>query len=315
MRSLCFGGPRDVRLVEVPVPEPETGEALVRIEASGICGSELEAPADSNPGHEAAGIVELIRGESGIAVGERVGVSAVVGCGTCAYCQAGEQVYCRTVTVLSGLHADFAAVPVAALRRLPSGTSADDAVLLTGDACGVPIRALHRVPTPRSGRVAVIGLGPVGLAHVLVRAHLGAHVVGIEPSPYRRDLAARLGAAAVIEPGAGLPWAPDLVIESTGVPQCIRQALAMAAPGGTVLQSGWCTDVRVDPAATVLRNEVGYTGTWYYADSDYPGMVELYEDGLPVSAMVTHRFGADEIASAYRRFVAKESGKVVLRWS
>lgn len=317
MRSLVFDGPERVRLTEVEVPEPGPGQALVRIEASAICGSELESPPGSNPGHEAAGVVERIgdgSGDIGV-VGKRVGLSAVTGCGTCQHCLAGEQVYCARVSVTDRMHADYAVVPIRALRELPAGITAADAVLLTGDACGVPIRALRRVPTPASRRVLVLGLGPVGLAHVLVRAHQGDEVIGIEPSSYRRDLARTLGATQVLEPGSELPWQPDLVIESTGIPACIQDSFTMVAPGGTVLQSGWCTRVDLDPAATVLRREVFYTGTWYYADSDYPTMVQLYEEGLAVSAMATHEFPADDISAAYRQFVGRESGKVIIAWT
>src|SRR4051794_16118276 len=94
MRSLCFQSRDHVELVEVPAPKPTHGEALIRIEASAICGSELKAPSGSNPGHEAVGIVESIPAGSDFAVAERVGISAVDGCGVCVHCQQGVQIYC-----------------------------------------------------------------------------------------------------------------------------------------------------------------------------------------------------------------------------
>jgi 2-desacetyl-2-hydroxyethyl bacteriochlorophyllide A dehydrogenase len=315
MRSLLFHSPDSVELVESAIPVPGPREALLRIEASAICGSELHAKDGSNPGHEAAGVIESAADGSGYRPGERVGISAVTGCGTCRFCSRGEQIFCAQVRVQEGMHADYVAAPVSALRRLPDGITPGEAVLLTGDAFGVPIRALRKVPHRVGGRVVVLGLGPVGLAHVLVRANNGAEVIAIEPSAYRRELAVRLGAAVAVAPGEDIGEAPAMVIECTGIAACVQQSLDMVEPGGTVVQSGWCTAVEIDPARTMLRREVNYTGTWYYTDDDYPSMVASYEGGLPVSAMTTHEFPADRIAEAYRQFVSKETGKIILHWT
>lgn len=317
MRALSYNAPDDVTLVEAPVPEPGPGEALVRIEASAICGSELHAERGANPGHEAAGRIERAPAGSGFEAGERVGISAVTGCGRCDWCRRGIQLYCTTDRhVHQAMHADYVAVPASALRRVPAGTPARDAVLMSGDALGVPVRAHRRVPSSAGERVLVIGAGPVGLGHVLVRAHAGAEVVVIEPSAYRRELSRTLGAAETLEPGEPVGDAPALVIECTGIPACIEQSLAVVQPGGTVLQSGICKGpVEVLPTETFVGREVTYTGAWYYADEDYPEIVRLYEDGLPAGRMITHEFGAGEIADAYRAFVAKDSGKVVLDWT
>lgn len=317
MRALSFNAPDEVTLVEAPTPTPGPGDALVRIEASAICGSELHAKPGENPGHEAAGLVEHAPAGSGFAAGERVGISAVTGCGSCDHCRAGVQLYCtidrRTHT---GMHADYVAVPVAALRRMPAGTPARDAVLISGDALGVPVRAQRRVPSSAGERVLVIGAGPVGLGHVLVRAHAGAEVTVIEPSAYRRELSRSLGAAAALAPGEALGAAPALVIECTGIPACVQQALDVVRPGGTVLQSGICRCVEISPTATFVVREVIYTGTWYYADEDFPAIVSAYEDGLAAARMISHDFPAERISDAYRAaFVSKDSGKVVLDWT
>jgi threonine dehydrogenase-like Zn-dependent dehydrogenase len=213
------------------------------------------------------------------------------------------------------MHADYVAVPVSALRRVPAGTPARDAVLISGDALGVPVRGHRRVPSAAGDRVLVIGAGPVGLGHVLLRAHVGAEVVVIEPSAYRRELARQLGAATTLEPGEEVGAEPSLAIECTGIPACVQQALAAVEPGGTVLQSGICHSVEVSPTETFVGREVTYTGAWYYADEDYPEIVDLYEGGLNAGLMISHDYQAVEIADAYRSFVSKDSGKVVLHWS
>jgi threonine dehydrogenase-like Zn-dependent dehydrogenase len=261
--------------------------------------------------------VEQIPAGSDFSVGEPVGVSAVTGCGECDACRAGRQLFCRNGwRIHVGMHAEYVAVPISALRRLPDGTPSRDAVLITGDALGVPVRGFRRVPSRHGDRVLVIGLGPVGLAHTMVRAHAGAEVVAIEPSEFRRELAVSLGATTVLEPGGDVGPRPRVVIESTGLPACIQLALDLVADEGTVLQSGECEAmVEVSPSNTFIRREITYTGSWYYADEDYPEMLRLYEDGLPVSRLVTDVFPADDVASAYEKFVSRNSGKVLIDWT
>jgi threonine dehydrogenase-like Zn-dependent dehydrogenase len=317
MRALSYHGPDHVEIIDLPVPSPGDGEALIRVEASAICGSELHGDSPPpNGGHEAAGVIEHAPSGSDLEVGERVGVSAVTGCGNCDHCHAGVQLYCRNgAHIQTGMHADYVVAPVGALRRLPRGISARDAVLISGDTLGVPARAHRRVPSTAGQRVLILGLGPIGLGHTLVRAHDGADITAVEPSEYRRELARKLGARRVLSPGEDLGPAPSLVIECTGLPDLIRFAMDTVDAGGTVLQSGECGAVELNPSDTVIRREITYTGTWYYADEDAPELIRLYERGLPVGDLVTHEFPATDAAQAYRTFVAKTSGKIVLHWA
>ncbi len=316
MRALSFSPPDAASLVEIPVPTRRPAEALIRVEVSAICGSELHAKPGTNPGHEAAGVIEYAPEGGAFRAGQRVGVSAVTGCGECTACRRGIALYCTNgFHIQTGMHADYIAAPVEALRPVPEGTSAADAVLITGDALGVPARASRRVPSEAGDRVLVIGQGPIGLGHTLVRASNGAHVVAIEPSQFRRRLAQQLGAAQVLAPGEDIGAAPRLAIECTGLPSCIDFALGSVECGGTVLQSGECAKLEMSPSETLIRREVTYTGAWYYAEEDYPTMVRMYHEGLAISRLVTHEFPADRIADAYRVFTSKQSGKVLITWT
>lgn len=315
MRALSLSSTRHATLTETARPVPAVGEALVQVLVSALCGSELDADGDPNPGHEAAGLVEWAPSDSGLVPGELVGVSAVSGCGHCQRCRAGVALHCESGwRIQSGMHADYVAAPVSALRRVPPGTSPREAVLMSGDTLGVPVRALHRVPAGPRDRVLILGLGPVGLSHALVRSFAGSHVVAIEPSEYRRNLARDLGVQEVIAPGDAIGGRPDLVIECTGVPECIRLALDTVVTGGTVLQSGECQSVTIEPSETIIRREITYTGSWFYAHEDYERMVGLVREGLPIHRLATHVFPAADIDRAYRAFTAKETGKVLLEW-
>lgn len=321
MRALRNHGQGRVSLVEVPDPMPEPGDALVRIEASAVCGSErgaLMQGTDGNTGHEAAGTV-LDPGASGFQVGDRVGLSAVVGCGACDRCASGQELHCRrganSAAKSGGWHAELAAVSASALRELPPDIDAGVAALLTGDALGVPSRGYGRVPSAPGERVLIVGLGPVGLGHVLVRAFEGAEVVAIEPAQFRRDLALKLGASAVGRPGDDIGPSPRVVIECSGRPESIAYALDVVDNAGLVLQSGEChSDVPINPSNTFIRREITYTGAWYYATEDYAAMRALHERGLPLADMCTHDVDATHAQEAITEFLDQRTGKVLLRW-
>ncbi|SEE56404.1 (R,R)-butanediol dehydrogenase / meso-butanediol dehydrogenase / diacetyl reductase [Jiangella alba] len=322
MRALRNHGQGRVSLVESQDPVPGPGDALVRIEASAVCGSErgaLMEGVDGNTGHEAAGTL-VDPGSSRFRAGDRVGLSAVVGCGECDRCTARQELHCRrgpcSAAKSGGWHAELAVVSPSALRELPPGMDAGVGALFTGDALGVPSRGYGRVPSEPAERVLVIGLGPVGLGHVLVRAFEGAEVVAIEPAEFRRDLALKLGARAVGRPGDDIGHRPRLVIECSGRPESIAYALDVVDNGGVVLQSGEChSDVLINPSDTFIRREITYTGAWYYATEDYPAMCALHERGLPLAHMCTHDVDAAHAQDAITDFLGQRAGKVLLRWS
>lgn len=326
MRALFCEGQGRVTLIEVPNPLPGPGDALVRIEASAICGSErqafLEGPAGvtaegcrANTGHEACGIV-VEPGSSHFQPGSRVGLSAIAGCGECDRCLAGQEIHCRREPRITGTdwHAEYAVLPGPCLRELPRGTGPAVGAMLTGDTLGVAGRAFRRDPSSRGDPIVVIGLGPVGLGHVLVRAFTGAEVIAIEPSAYRRELALGLGATTALTPGEALDIKPRLVFECTGRPECIAQALEIVDATGCVHQSGLChADVRINPML-FFKREIAYTGDMYYASEDYQSMLDLLQSGLPLERICTHEIGPADAQSAVTDFLKGLSGKVIIRW-
>ena len=319
MKTLTLHGTGRVSLIDAADPEVRPGDALIRIEASGLCGSERSAldmgMPQGNAGHEACGVIEHVPAGAEFAVGERVGISAVSGCGVCDDCRAGRETRCsRGPVITPSMHAELVAAPLSTLRRLPAGTEPATGVLLSGDGLGVPVRAARRVPTGAGQRVLVVGLGPVGLAHVMVRAHGGALVEAIEPSPRRRAMAAEFGAARVYSPDERIDDGFDLVIEATGLQPCLDRAFELAKPGATVLQSGECGTVSLRASEWVVHKEVTYIGSWYYNSEDYPAMLALHSDGLALDRLVSDRFPANEAQEAFGRFFAGDSGKVVLLW-
>jgi L-iditol 2-dehydrogenase len=171
-----------------------------------------------------------------------------------------------------------------------------------------------RSPVSAAGDVKADASESSGLRSPSFR--LVQHGRPIEPSRYRRDLAMHLGARAAVGPGEDVGESPQVVIESSGRPDCIRQAFDVVDNMGIVLQSGEChAEVAINPSETFIRREITYTGSWYYASEDYPDMRDLLERGLPLKRMCTHDVAAAFAQSSISDFLDGRTGKVVLRWT
>src|SRR4051794_27001653 len=233
MRGVFLPGGRQVDIREVADPTPGPGQVVVRMRASTICGSDIRAiyrehlgtGAESYrgvvAGHEPCGeIVEVGPGCRRFAVGDRVVLYHIAGCGLCADCRAGYMVSCTSPLRAAygwqrdGGHADLLVADEATCIALPDALSYLDGACV---ACGfgTAFEALRRVDAGGGDAVAVVGLGPVGLAVGLLASELGATtVVGIDPVAERRALATELGAVDhAVATGVD---APDQVRQLTG---------------------------------------------------------------------------------------------------
>src|SRR3954470_9914631 len=215
MHAVAFQAPYEVAVVEKPDPELQApDDAIVRIRATGVCGSDLhifhgrvQIEPGFTIGHEYVGeVVAAGDGVTGVAVGDRVLGCFQVACGTCWFCRRGHFHKCdgsrtfghgATLGALQGTQAELALVPHAnlTLRRVPEGLS-DEVALFAGDVMGT---AYHATQAVRPGdSVAVLGLGPVGLSAVQTALVAGAaHVVAVDSVEARLEVARQFGATAV----------------------------------------------------------------------------------------------------------------------
>ena len=179
MKTLEFTGGARSRLIDIPPPQPGRGEVLVQTARSAICGSEMKAYrgagiAGGNSGHEAVGtVIELGAGVTEVTLGQRVGVSAVVGCGKCAQCARGRFTWCAAAKSRSRMHAELFVIHARCCSPLPDDLPWEPATLLTGDGMGVPWHTAKKIDRANIETVVVMGLGPIGLGNVLLQAHLG----------------------------------------------------------------------------------------------------------------------------------------------
>jgi len=339
MRVATYYHNRDVRIEERAVPALGPGEALVRIVASGICGSDVmewyrikKAPLVL--GHEVAGeIAALGPGAPRYRVGDRVSVSHHVPCNTCRHCLRGHHTACRTLQTTNfdpGGFAEYVRVPALQVDRgilvLPDAVSFEAGTFVEPLACVLRGQRVARVGPGDS--VLILGAGISGLLHLLLAQTLGAgRVLCTDVQAERLTLARELGADATIAADEDVPARvrehnegrqADVVIVCTGARPAFTQALASVGPGGTVLFFA-PTEPGVElgvPVNDFWRNSVTLLPSYGAAPADLFTSLELIRAGrVPVERLITHRLPLGEAARGFRLTAGLEperSLKVIL---
>lgn len=330
MRILSLLGSSRVEVTEAPDPTPGPGEVVVRTAVSALCGSELKSYRSSdartgNGGHEAAGtVIALGKGVTSLAIGQRVGLSAIVGCGNCEQCVAGRYTWCANHCFIGNMHAEQICIPAHGCHPLPDDVPWAAGVLLSGDGLGVPYHTSTRLADPAIQTVAIFGVGPIGLGNLLMQRFLGREVLAVELSPTRLELAAELGAAHTIDATSDDPVArirdltggrgADVCLEAAGKPETLKQCFAAVATGGRVVMNGEQPGVELSPSADFIRRDITAFGSWYYHFGEFGQMLALYRRGLAVEKLITHHFPLADADTAFREFAAGRTGKVLLRY-
>jgi L-iditol 2-dehydrogenase len=337
MRVAVYRNNNDIRVEELPVPEIGPGEILVRVVASGICGSDVmewyrikKAPLVL--GHEIAGAVEAVgAGVERFRPGDRVFVSHHVPCNSCRYCLAGQHTVCHTLHTTNfdpGGFAELLRAPAINVERgtflLPDSVSFEAGSFVEPLACVLRGQRVAGIKPDQT--VAVLGAGISGILHIALMRSLGvARILATDVSDYRLQQARKLGAHEVIDAAADVPArirelndgrGADVVIVCAGALSASQQALEAVDRGGTVLffatpAPGERLEV---PVNEFWRNGVTLLPSYAGAPADCAAAIDLLaRDAVPVSEMITHRLPLDEIAEGFR-LVAEggESLKVII---
>jgi len=337
MKALRFYGKRDIRCEAMDDPVLQSDrDAVVKVDRCAICGSDLHIYHGEGfsedigfcVGHEAVGeVVEIGRGVSRLKVGDKVMISAAVGCGACASCLAGNVVNCETQggacyglsSRLQGCQAEAVRVPAADFNaaKIPEGVSVDQALMLT-DALATAWFGARNADIAPGKTVAVVGLGPIGLMIVEAAFVLGAtRVFAIDLVPERRKLAEGLGAVALAPDDA-----PDIireatrgrmvesVVEAVGHDATISLALRLAARRGTVSVIGVNQDRRFDfPMARAFAQGLTFRIGTCSVPETWPELVPLLQAGrLHPERFISHVMPLSEGPEAYRIFDARADG-------
>jgi len=321
VRAAVYYSNDDVRIEDRPVPGIGPGEALLRIEASGICGSDVlewyrRARAPLVLGHEVAGIVEEVgEGVASIRPGDRVVASHHVPCNTCRHCLAGHETLCDTLRTTSfdpGGFAERVRLPAINVDRgvypMPDAMSFETATFTEPLAC--VLRAQRIAAMPPGHRVLVLGSGLAGLLHVAAAPIFGAgFVAATDLVPERREAAGRLGAAPFGADG-DLPrflgergGLADLVIVCAAAPGIFDQALACVERGGTILLFALPEPGTVHPMPMhdIWRNSIRIIASYAGNRADHMAALSILAAGrIDVSSLVTHRLPLDRTAEGFR---------------
>jgi len=336
-----IAGPGVEYVTDAPEPRPGDGEVLVEVAAASLCGTDREVHEWSPSaqafridlpvtlGHEGAGtVLEVGADVRGLKVGDRVALESHLVCGRCFPCRTGDAHTCERTRIL-GLHIDgvFAervAVPADICVRLPEGVSLETGALL--EAAGVGVHAVQRSGYEVAGRgVLVSGGGPVGLATAALASTMGAaYTIVVEPNPFRRAQAEKLGVEA-LEPGEAAAercrelargrGGADVAFECSGAPSALASLFDAVRANGTVVTVGHPgRPVPVDIAAHINKKGITLRGIFGRRLWDtWEQTLLLVDSGrLELDWLVTHRMRLSETADAID-LLAGEAAKILLK--
>ena len=281
MRTLTTVAPRKVELREAPEPAPGAHEAVVEVEAVGICGSDVHFYTGEHPysrfpniqGHEFAGRVVSLPPEYGgpIFVGQRVAVEPLVVCGACLPCRRGRSNLCTRMQTfgahINGGLQERIAVPVSLLYDVGDLSPALAALV---EPVSIGLQARMRSGLGPDDTVLILGAGPIGQAILLAAKDAGARVMAVDLERSRLDLALELGAERAVQSrdpvaDAAAEWTdgdgPLVVFEATGVPRVLEQAIDVVAPSGTVVVVGLSRESVSIPMVEFTRKELAVVGS------------------------------------------------------
>lgn len=346
MKGLQFPGSREVKIKNFEDPKPGKNEVVVKMKAAGICGSDLNylyrTPKEEKdkyvlgvwvsstviPGHEPCGIIEEV-GEnvSKFKKGDRVIVYHISGCGVCKYCRSGFHIHCKSKKTygfdFNGAFADLLVANERDLVLLPDEISFEDGCYYACGA-GTAYKAIKRLQLSGLDTISIFGLGPVGLAAVLLAKKVGAKVIAIDPVDIRRDLAAKVGADLIVDS------ADDVVgkimaftngkgtsagIECSSNPTARSQILDGSGLWGRVAYVGEGKNVTIDVSNQIIHKQLTVIGSWVYS---IPDLIELLDfvvkEKIKLTDIITHKYTIDNAVEAMSTADSGKCGKVIFKW-
>ncbi|HEU4927112.1 MAG TPA: alcohol dehydrogenase catalytic domain-containing protein [Vicinamibacterales bacterium] len=334
MKAVVFRAVGDLQIEEVPKPRPRAGEAVIRILATTICGTDVHIVKGEYPvrpglilGHEPVGVIdELGEGlDDEYRVGQRVIVGAITPCGQCFYCLNAAHSQCggalggwRFGNTINGAWAEYLLVPHARanLAVVPE-TLTDEQVLMLPDIASTGISGAESGGVRIGDSVAVFAQGPIGLCATLGARLRGASlIVGVDPVAERRETSLRFGASLTLDPkkddvvtrlkeltgGRGV----DVAIEALGRQETFEWALRSTRPGGVLSSLGVYAGKLVAPYEALYAG----LGDQRIVTTLCPGgkdrmrrlMAMVGEGRMDLTPLITHRFALDDIHTAYDLF-------------
>jgi len=334
MQVARIHGAGDVRLHEEPMPAPRPGEALVKVTAVGVCGSDVHwfreghigADRIEQPlvlGHECAGVIE-----SGPRRGERVAIDPAQACGRCRDCEEGNPNLCEALRFAGhapqdGAMCGYVAWPEHCLVPLPAALSDVEGALL--EPLGVAMYSVELGAVGPGMSVGVFGSGPIGLLVLQVAKAAGAtrlFATDRADVPHRLAAARELGATAFAVHDCGEAGdvlaatggrGVDAAFEAAGDPEAVEAAITAVKPGGRVILVGIPSEDRIAFPASVARRKDLLIRVVHRMKHTYPRAIRLVETGrVDLRSLATHRFPLADVARAYAVAERREGLKIII---
>lgn len=314
MKQIVLEAPGTFSEREAPLPSKTDGQALVRMERVGVCGSDFHAFAGRQPiytypriiGHELSGtVVEVSPNSHGLTEGDRCAIEPYMSCGNCRACAMGRNNCCENLR-LFGIHTDggmqeFLSVPVNLLHK-SNKLSLDQLALI--ETLGIGAHAVKRSGITNSQTALIVGAGPIGIAAAQFASATGAHVHIIEKNEWRREFVIRMGYSASSTSEGSMA---DAVFDATGSSAAMAASLAYVATGGSLIYVGLTRDPvcmddvqfhRKEVTLIASRNSVGL----------FPQIIRLIEaNKIDTSHWVTDRLRLSEVPSKFGTLPARET--------
>jgi threonine dehydrogenase-like Zn-dependent dehydrogenase len=331
MRAAVFGDTGQIGVVQREPPKPKPGWVRLAVAASGICGSDLNllyahgnASVGVQPGHEVAGVVDALGEGVDIAIGTRVAVEPLIGCGHCGYCRRGAHNLCPSVRLCGftrpGGMAEYLSVPADAVyvssATLPAHVSA------LAEPMAVCVRGVRLARIDMGDRVAILGAGSIGLLAIVAARAAGAREVLITARhAHQRDHARALGADGVFEHAEALlaevgDQHVDVTIETVGGHAAtLAESVQVTRSGGRIVMLGVFEGAAELPAFELFRKELSLQASNCYGrecrHGDFATAVDLVHTQRDrLAPLITHRFKLDQIAEAFAAAADKSTHSI-----
>jgi 2-desacetyl-2-hydroxyethyl bacteriochlorophyllide A dehydrogenase len=331
MRAIVFLGQEDIAMQEWPDPIPGEGEVLIKVEACGICGTDLHAYRTGMYapgiviGHEFSGVVAAVGPDVvDFKPGDWVTANPGIGCGRCYLCRNGKDNLCeqsiRLGVTEDGAMAELVKVPQSGVYHIPDNLFPQEACLV--EPFSVTLHGLNQSRFMPGDRVVIIGAGPIGLCLLQVLQMAGAGAVWImETNPFRLDLARHTGADLAFNPKEVSPLnvlsnltngtMADIVFECAGLPETIAQAPMLVRRGGQVVILGIC-DQPVDmDFLSVVTNEVDIQTAYYSGTGAFARTIDfMAKRSLQAKPLITSEIPFERVNENFEILLSPNSNQV-----
>jgi L-iditol 2-dehydrogenase len=339
VKAVVFHGPGDLRNEDVPVPAPEPGGVVLKVEAALTCGTDVKTWRRGHPvmiprvptvfGHEFAGTVAAVgSGVRRIREGDRLVAANSAPCGRCGSCRALRPNLCEDLLFVNGAYGEFIALPPRLVARnvVRLGASIPAARAAFAEPLACALLGIERAAVVSGQTVAIFGHGPLGCLLGMVAAARKARVLLVGRRGWRLDRVRALGIGECLDASTS-PDAvadvrrmtgdrgADVTIDATGRPDVWEQAVAAAGRGGTVVFFGGCapgTTIRLD-TRRVHYEALTLLGAFHHTPEMIRRAVELLESGILLpDGLITHRMELDGVRSALELMARSEALKVLI---